>query len=393
MFAVHLLSFIDIFSPNVYFSDIACGGRGPSRYCASSFALTVLSASMHSGMVALLVSFSSSLCGSCRIIFHKLHSRAWSFIAQYIHSCFCIVFNISYLYLQGYDIVLRDPTSGLVSPTKLSAYTINRDDLVINIHPSKLTTSNSMLTTQTINHIALATTTIDTTTATHSPDSYHKAPSIPTHSSASSSTNANLTAHQDLGIFSELILSIFTHELTTGYMWEVPQSSSLAAATVGSKNSDRVAPTGVKMQGNKRRSVKSARSSSLHTLPTYNTMSHHGHHLLATTTEPTLFNKAYTILSAYTTPFYTLLSGYIPVHSATTNHTTSTTSGTNNTNTTNGFCTVPNHSVHVRKFRTSPENFAFLIGADSGDFNDDDSVGMYGIGSVEEDMRYYSDGL
>ena len=299
--------------------------------------------------------------------------------------------------------ILSDLISGTDGHTQLTAYTINRDDLVINIHPSPLTTVSSELCNQAIRNFAPTTTINNTTNFAHSPDSFHTAPSNPAHSSTtSSSTTANLTAHQDLGIFSELILSIFTHELTTGYTWEVPQTVT-STTTVGAKSNSRgVAPTGVKLHGGKRNGGR-ARPCSLHTHATHDTMSHHSHHLLATTTEPTLFSKASTILSLSTAPLYTLLSSYIPARNANANQTTSSnTSGINSPHalTNDGFCTVANHSVQVRKFRTSPENFAFLIGADSGvgDYSgnmnaDDGSEGMYGIGSVEDDVRYYSDGL
>lgn len=290
--------------------------------------------------------------------------------------------------------VLRDPISGTEGHTQLAAYTINRDDLVINIHPSPLTTSSTS--TQTTN-----TTINNTTNIAHSPDSFHTAPSHPAHSSANSTTT-NLTAHKDLGIFSELILSIFTHELTTGYTWEVPQT--VPSTSVGVKDNSRVAHTGVTMHKRKRNGAGSARSSSISTHATQPTMSHHSHHLLATTTEPTLFSRVTSVLAPYTPPLGMLLSSYILSSDANIGQSTvSTTSGIKKSphvGTYDGFCAVANHSVQVRKFRTSPENFAFLIGADSvvGDYNgnmncDDGSEGMYGIGSVEDDVRYYSDGL
>ena len=289
--------------------------------------------------------------------------------------------------------VLSESIYGTEGHTQLTAYTINRDDLVINIHPSPLTSSKCMLATQTT-----ASTINTTTNIAHSPDSFHTAPSNPAQSSTSSTT-ANLTAHQDLGIFSELILSIFTHELTTGYTWEVPQT--ITSTTVGAKDNSRVA--GVTLHKRKRNGPGRAQTSIIITPATHPTMSHHSHHLLATTTEASLFSKTYTILSPYASLVGTLLSSYFPIRIADANQSnTSITSGINSPHvgTIDGFCAVANHSVQVRKFRTSPENFAFLIGADSvvsdysGNMNaDDGSEGMYGIGSVEDDVRYYSDGL
>lgn len=39
-------------------------------------------------------------------------------------------------------------------------------------------------------------------------------------------------AHHDIGLFSELVLSIFTHELITGYLWEAPGVSGASVGTV-----------------------------------------------------------------------------------------------------------------------------------------------------------------
>lgn len=278
---------------------------------------------------------------------------------------------------------------------ELAAYTINRDDLVINIHPNPITAIDRIATTTLYDDVRAA------TTAAHSPDSFYTAHSNPTHSTSSTSTDStnssSPTAHNDLGIFSELILSIFTHELTTGYLWEVPQTpqfptlpSSGDTSHIAAINSNSAAMKHSESRGGAVRTC----SNSLHMHTT------HSHHTHTPTGQRTLFDKAQGLLSPYISQLHNLLSNYVPAYSAGISTLTTPTRSVI-TSMEDGFCTVPNHSVQVRKFRTSPENFAFLIGADSAahDNSQSGSIGyheseeMYGIGSVEEDVRYYSDGL
>lgn len=303
--------------------------------------------------------------------------------------------------------VLRDQLAN--NGSGLAAYTINRDDLVINIHPSPLTATTpsaspidtSVSTTHpssSMNTTTNIAATMDATT--HSPDPYHTARSIPTHSSTA--TTSDSTAHKDLGIFSELVLSIFTHDLTTGYQWEEPPTSlPTTSANANGKHSPSAGRDTYGGSSGSRSNALRRRTNSTHPIHTTTNHSVYHSHLHTDTTEATLFNKAYTTVHSYTLPLYTLISNYSPFRITNTNtniHTTPT-SGINSTE--DGVYTVPNHSVQVRKFRTSPENFAFLIGADSnvcevnnsGSFGYSDSGGLYGVGSVEEDTRYYSDGL
>lgn len=347
-------------------------------------------------LAPLPLQYSLHLCTQVEICLYKLPTcmrGSNSHTVYFLSRCCNLRSSLFTSFIQAFDVVLRERVHG--NQPELAAYTINRDDLVINIHPNPLTATDRIATTTLYDDNRAA------NTAAHSPDSFYTAHSNPTHSTSSTSTDStnssSPTAHTDLGIFSELILSIFTHELTTGYLWEAPQTpqfptpaSSNDINHIAAINSNSVAMKHSESRGE----AVQTRPTSVHTPTT------HSHYTHTPTVQLTLFDKAQSLLSPYISQLHNLLSNYAPAYSTGISTLTTPTQSII-TSMEDGYCTVPNHSVQVRKFRTSPENFAFLIGADSvlhdnsqsGNVGYKESEEMYGIGSVEEDVRYYSDGL
>lgn len=358
-------------------------------------------------------------------------------VNNFLHCTALITDTFSFFIQQTHDVILKDDasitgasvTAGGDDNAAHSLYRIHKDDLVIVVHPHPSTARPDTDPSHPTATTATASATATKGAATDSPDTYytagspsspttptssnahathstHSHPSHPSHhslhslhtninSNASNTSNTSTTrtspttpattAHTDLGIFSELILSILTHELTTGYLWEVPVGANSGTNSVCG---GAVGVGGASDGHGQHSTVLRARAGAR----MHNNISNTAHFNTSTTHPHT--NSDHNLLSSLLsriTPYFT---------STTTNNTTITTTSTP------GFCTsVPDHGVPVRKFRSSPDNFAFLIGAEGsvqcggggGDIGG--GAGSGGVGGVgggsggDDDTRYYSDGL